>query len=147
MKLYINMMLIVFAITLTSKVQAQTSDSIKKTEQAISKHGNYAMMVMKVQHLKAGFQTAKELKEQIPGLDFQIVTCGALVKEIATDKALQKLIIEAQNDTGLKVLICGYSIKQLNIDKTLIPSEISTTENGLIYMFGLQELGYNTIIL
>ncbi|MCH7400040.1 hypothetical protein MM236_18745 [Belliella sp. DSM 107340] len=147
MKHYIKITLIVFAFTLTFKVQAQNSDSLQKNEQSINKRGDYAMMVMKVQHLKAAIQTAKELKEKIPNIDFQIVTCGELVKDIAKDKILQNFIIQTQSDMGLKIIICRLSIKQLNINKSQISPEIPQVENGLTYMFGLQEQGYNTIIL
>lgn len=131
----------------SKSLHAQTIQSIQKTEQSIRKNGKYALLVMKVQHLKAAIQTGIELKNKSQKLDFQIVTCGELVKQISLDKELQKLIIDAVKHHGLKILVCGLSITQFKVDKTLLPKETLATENGLIYMFGLQEQGYKTVIL
>ncbi|WP_162340838.1 DsrE family protein [Cyclobacterium salsum] len=125
----------------------QTAAAIKQTEQAVRKDGKYAMLVQKAQHLKAGIKTGIVFKSENEEIDFQIVACGMLVKEISEDAELQKLIQNTVSDHGLKILVCGLSIQQFGIDKTLLPDETPITENGLIYMFGLQELGYKSITL
>jgi len=146
MKLYIILM---FALTIfgAENLSAQTAESIQKTEQSIRKKGKYALLVMKVQHLKAAIQSGIELKSKNKKIDFQILTCGELVKEISIDEELQNLIRNAVNQDGLKILVCGLSIKQFKVEKSLLPKETPATENGLIYMFGLQEQGYKTVIL
>ena len=128
-------------------LNAQTAENIQKTEQSIRKNGKYALLVMKVQHLKVAIQTGIELKAKSKKIDFQIVTCGELVKEISIDEELQTLIKNAVNQHGLKILVCGLSIKQFEIDKILLPKETPATENGLLYMLGLQEQNYKTVIL
>jgi intracellular sulfur oxidation DsrE/DsrF family protein len=146
MKVYI---ILLFALLIfgANTANAQTSESIRQTEQSIKKNGKYALLVMKVQHLKAGIKTGIAFKAKSEKIDFQIVICGELVKEISKDKELQSLIRKAVLDNGLKILLCGLSIKELNVDESLLPAETPVTENGLIYMFGLQELNYKTIIL
>lgn len=146
MKSYIILILTLLTFG-AENLNAQTTENIQKTEQAIHKKGKYALLVMKVQHLKAAIQTGIEFKTKSRKIDFQIVTCGELVKEISLDKALQNLIHNAVNQHGLKILVCGLSITQFKVDKTLLPEETHLTENGLIYMFGLQEQGYKTVIL
>lgn len=146
MKIY----LITFIALLTlglGLANGQTPEAIKETEQAVRKDGRYAMLVMKAQHLKAGIKTGIAFKSKSEKIDFQIVACGMLVKEISEDAELQSLIKNTVSDHGLKILVCGLSIQQFGINKTLLPKETPITENGLIYMFGLQELGYKSITL
>lgn len=146
MKLYLILMLALMTFG-AANLNAQTAENIQKTEQSIRKNGKYALLVMKAQHLKAAIQTGIEFKSKSQKIDFQIITCGELVKEISLDGELQNLIKNGVTQNGLKILVCGLSIKQFKVDKTLLPNETSPTENGLIYMFGLQEQGYKTVIL
>ncbi|CAM3505332.1 hypothetical protein FSS13T_10060 [Flavobacterium saliperosum S13] len=146
MKSYIILILTLLTFG-AENLNAQTTENIQKTEQVIHKKGKYALLVMKVQHLKAAIQTGIEFKTKSRKIDFQIVSCGELAKEISLDKALQNLIHNAVNQHGLKILVCGLSITQFKVDKTLLPEETHLTENGLIYMFGLQEQEYKTVIL
>ncbi len=141
---------IIFLVTLsllTSNGNAQTVENIQKTENSIRNNGKYALLVMKAQHLKAAIQTGIEFKTESKKIEFQIITCGELVKEISKNPELQNLIKEAVNQHKLKILICGLSIKQFEVDKNLLPEETPVTENGLIYTFGLQENGYKVIVL
>ena len=128
-------------------LNAQTAESVQKTEQSIRNNGKYAIMVMKAQHLKTAVNTGIQFKTFSKKIDFQIIVCGELVKEISQDVALQSVIKNAVTQHGLKVLACGLSIEQLKVDKSLLPSEIKVTRNGLIYMFGLQEKNYKSIVL
>lgn len=146
MKSYIILMVALMTFG-AENLNAQTAENIQKTEQSIRKNGKYALLVMKVQHLKVAIQTGIELKAKSKKIDFQIVTCGELVKEISIDEELQALIKNAVNQHGLKILVCGLSIKQFEIDKILLPKETPATENGLLYMLGLQEQNYKTVIL
>lgn len=142
--------LITFIALLTlglSLSNAQTAEAIRETEQAIRKDGKYAMLVMKAQHLKAGIETGIAFKSKNEKIDFQIVACGMLVQEISEDTELQNLIKNSVADHKLKILVCGLSIQQFGVDKTLLPDATPITDNGLIYMFGLQELGYRSITL
>ncbi|MFA5327646.1 MAG: hypothetical protein WC384_07635 [Prolixibacteraceae bacterium] len=142
--------LILFLALMTfgaGNLNAQTAESIQKTEQSIRKNGKYALLVMKALHLKTAVNTGIEFKTLSKKIDFQIIVCGELVKEISQDAALQSIIKDAVTQHGLKVLVCGLSVEQLKVDKTLLPNEIKVTRNGLIYMFGLQENKYKSIIL
>lgn len=134
-----------FAFIPYTSLKAQTTE-INTIETSIKKDGKYALLVRNVQHLKAAIITGKELKTKYPDIQFEIVACGELVKSIAETTDLQNLIHESL-EKEVKVLVCGLSIRQLNIDATAIPKTIPLTENGLIYIFGLQENGFKTITL
>lgn len=147
MKIYSIILFIALSILGANAASAQTAEDIRRTEQSIQKRGKYALLVMKAQHLKAAILTGFELKSKNAEIDFQIVACGELVKQISTDKTLKDIAQEAVNKNGLKILVCGLSIQQFEVDKTLLPEETPVTDNGLIYLFGLQEQGYKTVIL
>lgn len=143
-------MIIIFFALMTfgaGNLNAQTAESIQETEQSIRKNGKYAMLMMRAQQLKAAINTGIEFKTFSKEIDFQIIACGELVKEISQDKELQSLIKNAVNQHGLKVLVCGLSVEQFKVDITLLPKETPVTRNGLIYMFGLQEKNYKSIML
>lgn len=147
MKIVIVTLTLLLSIMNVQDVQAQSPEAIQKMEQSISKKGKYALLVMKAQHLKAGILTGQNFKRKSQKTDFQIIVCGEVLKEISKDEKLQQLVKQAIKEDGLKILSCGLSIEQLSIDKSLLPSEMPITENGLIYLFGLQENGYKTIAL
>lgn len=146
MKLY-QILIVVLLLSGTTQLNAQTKESIQITENSIEKKGRYAMLVMKAQHLQAAIKTGISLKSKSAKIDFQLLVCGELVKEISLNKDLQNQINDAVKTQGIKVLVCGLSIQQFKIDATLLPDGMALTVNGLIYMFGLQEQGYNTLIL
>lgn len=147
MKSYLFILMFVISFIATITTEAQTAENIESTEQSIKDNGKYAMLVMKAQHLKAAILTGKDFRSRSSEIDFQIITCGALVKEISEDNALQKLITEAVKNEKLKILVCGLSIQQFEVDPSSFPAEIPIADNGLIYMFGLQEQGYKSINL
>lgn len=128
-------------------LKAQTAESVQETEQSIRKNGKYALIVMNAQHLKVALNTGIEFKTKSEKIDFQIIACGELVKEISKDAALQGILKNGVTQHGLKVLVCGLSIDQFKVDKALFAKEIVITKNGLTYMFGLQEKNYKSIIL
>lgn len=128
-------------------LRAQSTIDVQQTENSIRPNGKYALLVMKAPHLKAGISTGLSLKKMHPYLDFQILVCGELVKEISQNPALHTLISQAVQQHRLTLLVCGLSIEQFNVEPSLLPKEMVLTENGLVYMFGLQEQGFKTIIL
>jgi len=144
---YIILITMTVALFGTGNIYGQSESEVQQTEQAVKMDGKYGILVMKAQHLKAAILTGNQLKEKSQSIDFQILICGELVKEISDEVALQEVIRESVVDKGLKILVCGLSINQFQVDKTNLPKEASITENGLLYMFGLQEQGYKTVIL
>lgn len=143
----LTLFIVVTSLSLSSTTLfAQADTDVTKIENSIKKNGKYALLVQKTNHLKAAIKTGENFKAQSAKIQFQIVVCGELVKEISNDESLKTLISEA-NSKGIKILACGLSIKQFQVDTTLLPTVMPITENGLIYMFGLQENGFVTIEL
>lgn len=145
MKKYITTLLFISFVMGTTNISAQTAEEINYVEQSIKSNGKYALLVMNPKHLKVAIMTGERFKDKSKKIGFQIVTCGEVVKEISTNQELKKTVIEAVQKYGLKIVVCGLTVKQLNIDKTLLPAETPIVNNGIVYMFGLEELGYKSI--
>lgn len=145
MKKIIIYISLLFAPVFIYNSYAQTN-SIEDVEHSIKEKGKYGLLVRNVKHLKASIMTGGDLKKQFPDIDYQIVVCGELIKDVANDDNVQNMLKKAKLN-GIKVLICGLSVKQLNVPKESFPDSVEFTENGLIYIFGLQEKGYKTITL
>jgi intracellular sulfur oxidation DsrE/DsrF family protein len=146
MKKYIMILLFSFIMG-TENASAQTAKKINQVEQSIKSNGKYALLVMNPKHLNVAILTGERFKNKSKKIDFQIVTCGEVVKEISANEELKKSVVEAVQKYGLKIVVCGLTVKQLNIDKALLPPETPIVDNGIVYMFGLEELGYKSIII
>lgn len=127
--------------------QPPGADQITTTEDSIKSDGRYAVLVSTSQHLNAAITTGRQFKSKSPNIDFQVVTCGQVVKDIATDPAVKDAARRAVADNDLTIVACGMSIRQLGVDPAELPPETPVTENGLTYLFGLQEQGYKSIAL
>lgn len=145
MKKYITALLFISFVMGTTNISAQTAKEINQVEQSIKNNGKYVLLVMNPKHLKVAIMTGERFKDKSKKIDFQIVTCGEVVKEIFTNEELKKTVMEAVQKYGLKIVVCGLTVKQLNIDKTLLPTETPIVNNGIVYAFGLEELGYKSI--
>lgn len=147
MKKYIVFTTMVILMLGTQLIKAQTLPTVQKVENSLRKNGKYAMMVMNVQHFKAAMITGNAFYKKSPKVKFQIIACGNLVKEIAENPELKKEVAKAAQIPGHQVVICGLSIRQLNVDSAKLPKEAVITDNALLYSFGLQEMGYKMLIL
>jgi len=147
MKKYIMILLLFSFVMGTENTGAQTAKEINQVEQSIKGNGKYALLVMNPKHLKVAILTGERFKNKSKKIDFQIVTCGEVVKEISANEELKKIVVEAVQKYGLKIVVCGLTVKQLNIDNALLPAETPIVDNGIVYMFGLEELGYKSIII
>ena len=145
MKKLTVILLSVMAALFTAQLSAQEL-TVAEIENSIKADGKYAMLVRNAEHLQASVKTAAGLIKDNPGLDFQIVVCGPLVKDVAGDAATRELMDRAEKE-GVIVLACGISMKKFNISAADLPRTVQVTENGLLYIFGLQENGYKTITL
>lgn len=102
-------------------------------------------MISDVKHFNTTVQTVEILKLKENGLTFEIVIVGLLAKEIVENKELIK-IIDRSEKSGAKLVICEYALDILKVDKSKLDKRISITPNALIYMFELNDQGYNTLV-
>lgn len=145
MKKLTVILLSVMASLFTIQLSAQEL-TVAEVENSIKADGKYAILVRNAEHLQASVKTAAGLIKDNPGLQFKIVVCGPLVKDVAGDAATRGLMDSAEKE-GVTVLACGISMKKFNIAAADLPRSAQVTENGLLYIFGLQENGFKTITL
>ncbi len=146
MRQYLFIIVPAFFLWVNCPANAQSVKQTQNIENSISQDGKYALLVRSSQHLKAAIMTGEDFKARSEKIDFRIVMCGELVKELSDNDSLKNMVGEASG-RGLKILACGLSVKQLSVDRSRLPESVSITENGLIYMFGLEENGFKTITL
>jgi putative oxidoreductase len=127
-------------------VSAQTDFNVQQVEASIKSTGKYAVLVNTVQHFKAAVITGKELKSKHESIEFHVVLCGSVVKELSEKTELKQLFIDASKQ-DLTLLVCGMTLRNLKISADTLPKDATITDNGLIYTFGLQELGFRVITL
>jgi len=125
---------------------AQQPLTPNQIEKSISSTGKYGVLVNTVQHLKAAIKTGNELKSEHKSIEFHIVMCGSVIKELSSKPELQEMVTKAVNK-DLTMLVCGMTLRNLKISADLMPKEALVTENGLTYTFGLMELGFKVITL
>lgn len=138
-KILINSLLLIISLFVTSKLNAQNS-TMNKT--------NYVVLTKNVQQLQPIIITAQALKKEQGNLfgDFQVIICGKGVGDI-TDPEKMKDFVEKAEKSGVKIVACGFSLNKFKIDKTKIPKEIKTVENGILHNFQLQNKGYKSLSL
>ena len=78
--------------------------------------------------------------------DFQVIICGKKIGDI-TDTAQMNDFIEKAKKAGVQIVACGFSLNKFKVDKTEVPKEIKTVENGILHNFQLQKKGYKSLSL
>ncbi|WMN07303.1 DsrE family protein [Marivirga arenosa] len=109
---------------------------------------NYVVITKKIPQLQPILLTAEALKAEDGENfgEFKIIICGKEIGDITDSDKINKFIKKADN-AGVKIIACGFSLNKFKVDKTKIPQEIETVENGILYNFQLQKKGYKSITL
>jgi intracellular sulfur oxidation DsrE/DsrF family protein len=133
---------IFLALTLISSanLQAQQIDDNPKN--------NYVVLTKNILQLQPIILTAEALKAEDGENfgDFQVIICGKKIGDI-TDTAQMNDFIEKAKKAGVQIVACGFSLNKFKVDKTEVPKEIKTVENGILYNFQLQKKGYKSLSL
>ena len=53
--------------------------------------------------------------------------------------------VEKDEEAGVKLIACGFSMKKFGVEAKDIPSEFKIVENGILYNFQLQKKGYYSL--
>lgn len=133
--LILSSLALIFAL-ITNPVNAQDHD-----------HKNdYVVLTKKVDQLKPIILTAKSLKEEdgVNFGDYQAIVCGKDITQL-TDKEKMKDFVQQAEETGVKLVACGFSMKKFGVDASDIPTEFKIVENGILYNFQLQKTGYYSL--
>ncbi len=120
--------------------EAPTSVMQKKAK------GKHAIMVQNKMHMMAAIMTGEEMIKNNPKTVFEIVLIGDVVKDIAVDQDLKNAMAEA-NKAGIVFVSCEFAMNKLGVTKDQYLSFVRTTPNAFIYLFDLQDKGYNNLIL
>ena len=138
-KTLINSLLFIISLFVTSKLNAQTTTTEKT---------NYVILTKNVAQLQPIILTAQALKKEQGNVfgDFQVIICGQGIGDITDPEKMKDFVVKAK-DAGVELVACGFSLNKFKIDKTKIPKEIITVENGILYNFQLQNKGYKSLSL
>ncbi|MEJ2881469.1 hypothetical protein [Pedobacter sp. GR22-6] len=139
-----TLILIIALIFISNYSNAQTQTFGNKVEYKGAKK-KLAVMISDVKHFNTTVETVESLKLKENGLTFEIVIVGILAKEIVENKELIELIDRAEK-SGAQLVICEYALDILKVDKSKLDKRIMITPNALIYMFELNDKGYNTLV-
>ncbi|MCM4167154.1 hypothetical protein KCTC52924_02732 [Arenibacter antarcticus] len=104
---------------------------------------NYTALIKNSKSLTGALETAEELMIADPQNfgEFQIVFCGKSIHEI-TEANIMDPILKRIGSKPIKVIACGFSLNKFKVDRTKIPQEITTVENGILHQFQLLKKGY-----
>lgn len=121
-------------------LQAQIKDDSTKN--------NYVVLTKKIPQLQPIILTAEALKMEDGSNygDFQVIICGSEIGDI-TDSVKMGDFIQKAEAAGVHIVACGFSLNKFKVDKTKVPTEIKTVENGILYNFQLQKKGYKSLSL
>ncbi len=119
-----------------------------KAQQMPNDINNYVVLTKNVAQLQPIILTAEALKAEEGKAfgDFQVVICGKGIGDI-TDVEKMKDFVEKAEKAGVQLVACGFSLNKFKVDKTKIPKDIKTVENGILYNFQLQKKGYKSLSL
>lgn len=133
--IFLSSVFLMLSIFSTANLQAQQEN-------------NYVVLTKKVPQLQPIILAAKALKAEDGNNfgDFQVIICGKGIKAITQPKEINGFIEKAE-EVGVQIVACGFSLNKFQVDKTKIPGEIKTVENGILYNFQLQKKNYKSISL
>ena len=100
---------------------------------------NYLIVSKNIQQLPPILLTAQELSQK-DGRKFgelRVVFCGKTVTEFQK-KEIVEWFQKAQK-AGVKVYVCGLSLKKFNIDATSLDQSVKVVENGITFSFEMQQ--------
>lgn len=112
------------------------------------KKNNYVVLTKTIPQLQPIIMTAESLAQEDGKKfgDFQVIICGKTVTDL-TDKEMMRNFIDKAKKANVKIVICGFSLKQFEVDQKDIPQELEVVDNGILHNFQLQKKGYLSIEL
>lgn len=115
--------------------------------QSSEKH-DYVVLTKKTPQLKPILLTAEKLKAQDGDSfgDFQVIFCGKDIGDL-TDPLKINAYLKKADKIGVQLVACGFSLKKFNVSKEKIPRQIKIVENGILYNFELQKVGFMSLSL
>lgn len=129
MKRSLSLLFAVFLLAVSVAHAQQTSGGDK-----------YVFVVSKVNYLKAIDDALSVSAEN--GLNVRearVIFCGESVKSF---QEKNPIIEKAMRDPRIRIVACGLSLEQMNIDPKVLPSGVSTIRNGILEAMILEKQGF-----
>lgn len=122
--------------------------NINAQDTNLSTVNNYVVLTKNIAQLQPIILTAEALKQEDRANfgKFEVIICGKQIGDITDPQKMGDYITRA-NAAGMQIIACGFSLNKFKVDKTMVPKEIITVENGILYNFQLQKKGYKSITL
>jgi intracellular sulfur oxidation DsrE/DsrF family protein len=135
---------VLLSIFLIPSAYSQPVESKKQTQIQSKESHDYALLVRKVNHLKAALKTVTMMKDDGKTINhFEVVMCGKGVTQLNDNTDL----ISKATQSGITLSACGMSLNKFAIEEDELPKGVGIVPNGLIRIFDLQQQGYQTIAL
>lgn len=140
--------LLMIALVTSFTAQANNKQELYKIESfsLLKKKGKYAIIIQNKTMLISSIITGEEMLKNNSKAHFEIVLIASVVKDIAEDNELKEMMKKA-NEIGIKFTSCEFAMNKLGVKKNQYLDFVQTTPNAFIYLFELQEKGFNQIIL
>lgn len=142
-KIIFTLLLVVSFLTVSFNLSAQQS-----TDERVNYSGKsdkFAIMVSDIPHFQTAIRTIQLMDVKEKNFTFEVVVGGKLAKEIAENVEL-KIEIDKSQKIGIKIVVCEGAMAIHGVSKDMLDKRLFTTRNALIYMFELQDKGYNTLV-
>ncbi len=106
------------------------------------------MLVRRPQHIRASMQTVRDLRasDSLSTTPVEIVVCGQAVRDIQSEGPLADAISRISGE-GVRVLACGMSLNNLDIDPSTLARDVTVVPNGLAHALKRQAAGYLSVEL
>jgi|SRR5690554_1318422 len=122
--------------------------SASPAEQAPSRT---VLSVSTERHLQVALHTAHELLDgdDPPTSRADVIACGPAVEALVKDGISPELSAQIQrlSERGSRVVACGLSLTQFNIDADTLHPSVTRVDNAFIEIFRLQRQGFLSIEL
>lgn len=119
-------------------------EPIKNEATYTGKSTKFALMVSDVVHFQSALNTVEAMNIKKNNFTFEIVVIGKLAKDLVENKDL-KTDIDRSEKLGSKIVVCEGALSYFNVSKEQLDNRLFTVKNAWIYMFQLQDDGYNTL--
>src|SRR5690554_1626337 len=134
MKNIISILSLALVFVLTHNVIAQDLENVNVNKK------NYIVLTKKVGQLKPIVLAAEEMKKADGDSygSFHVVFCGKRI-EALTDKKRMKKHIERLNNSGVKLIACGFSLDKFGVNPKKLPEGVEIVDNGIAYALKLKK--------
>lgn len=145
-KLFFTLLLMVVLTAACTNQNPQSAGSSGLVAEAVSQQKNYVVLTKQIPQLKALAWAAAEMKKDDAENfgNFHVVFCGRNVEQL-TDHELMMPYMEQLQQTGVKLIACGFSLAQFNVDADDLADGIEVVENGIAYSLKMKKEGAYSI--